>query len=239
MSDTVDVRLARKGQGEPRVGVAQQARVSHGLYLAHKAELLAAGFTEAEGDSLGTAATLLESAAAEQAEAKGNSKGNLGREENAKSTAKELIRKVRNLLPMVLRKTPVAGVDDTSFNAGGELGRSTAKLSAYLGRVDGAARKVDEVFKPYLGGKKVSELLAAAKKDLDQADTAQEVSFSGLPVDTQKIYEAKGRAVEAIEDLNRVARVVFDGNAVVASQFNKDVLLRARKQRAKKEDAPA
>ena len=37
--------------------------------------------------------------------------------------------------------------------------------------------------------------------------------------------------MQMIQDLNRVARIAFDGRADVIAQFNKDLLNRARKQR--------
>ena len=52
---------------------------------------------------------------------------------------------------------------------------------------------------------------------------------ASLPVETQKIYETKGMAVELIEELNAVAKNCFDGNAQLIALFNKDILLRGRK----------
>jgi hypothetical protein len=34
-----------------------------------------------------------------------------------------------------------------------------------------------------------------------------------------------------IEDLNRVGKVAFEGHAVIIGEFNKDILLKARKER--------
>jgi hypothetical protein len=49
-----------------------------------------------------------------------------------------------------------------------------------------------------------------------------------------------GTVLEQIEDLNRAGKSAFDGDAATRGKFNKDILLRARKERAKKkgEDAP-
>jgi hypothetical protein len=85
----------------------------------------------------------------------------------------------------------------------------------------------------------ISELLATAKQKLDTADTAQELTLANLPEETLKIYEAKGRVLEAIEDLNRLAKNAFAGQAEIIGKFNKDLLLRARKERKKVEDPPA
>ena len=43
--------------------------------------------------------------------------------------------------------------------------------------------------------------------------------------------------LEQIEDLNRAGKIAFDGDAATRGKFNKDILLRARKERAKKDEA--
>lgn len=60
--------------------------------------------------------------------------------------------------------------------------------------------------------------------------------MASLPVDTQKVYAAKGRGVELVEELNAVAKNAFEGDAALIGQFNKDVLLRARKAQAAAEE---
>jgi hypothetical protein len=75
------------------------------------------------------------------------------------------------------------------------------------------------------------------KSELDAADTKQEVSVSSLPADTAKLYQTKGKLLEAIEDLNRAGKIAFDGDATKISLWNKDILVRARK--ARKEPPPA
>ena len=50
------------------------------------------------------------------------------------------------------------------------------------------------------------------------------------------LYEAKGRLLELIERANRVARIAFDGDAVMCARFNKDLLLRGGKAKGKQAD---
>jgi hypothetical protein len=45
--------------------------------------------------------------------------------------------------------------------------------------------------------------------------------------------EVKGRVFQQIEDLNRAARSAFYKQLEIGGKFNKDILLRARKTRAK------
>lgn len=56
-----------------------------------------------------------------------------------------------------------------------------------------------------------------------------------MPAETLAVYEKKGRLLEQIEDLNRAGKSVFDGQADKIALFNKDILMRARKTKAKKE----
>jgi hypothetical protein len=39
-----------------------------------------------------------------------------------------------------------------------------------------------------------------------------------------------GEILDMIEDMNRVAKIGFDGRAEIASQFNKDLILRASRK---------
>jgi len=48
-----------------------------------------------------------------------------------------------------------------------------------------------------------------------------------------------GKVLEQIEDLNRAGKSAFDGDAATRGKFNKDILLRARKERAQKKPADA
>jgi len=233
MADVIDERLARKGVGEPREGVAQQLRVSHKLWADNKAALKDAGFPEESGARLATLAEELDQTTAKQADARGVSKSKAQAEVNARVEGKRLKRKITNVVRVALRNKPVEGVTEESFQAGGPLGRNTAKVSSYFSKISAAAAKADASFASYFGGQKISALIAAAKKKLDDADAMQEVALGALPADTQKVYEAKGRGVELIEELNAVAKNAFDGNAGLTGQFNKDVLLRAREAQAK------
>ena len=50
---------------------------------------------------------------------------------------------------------------------------------------------------------------------------------------TLALYENKGRLLNRIEEMNRVARIAFYDQNEIAGQFNKDVLRRGRKSRPK------
>ncbi len=234
----VDARLAKKGQREPRVELAQQLRVSGGHWEVHKDALAAAGFDLAEGPKLLEYAVKLESDTAKQAEAKAGSLDKTKAEGAAMDGAKVFVRKVRNIIRPALRKRPVAGVSSDSFASGGPLERSTPKMSAYLNQIIRPLEAAEGSLKPYFGGAKPADLARDIKDKLDKADTTQEIALASLPLDTQQVYETKGRAVELIEELNAVAKNAFDGNAQVVALFNKDLLLRGRKARKTVDPVP-
>lgn len=225
----VDIRLAKKGRSEPRDALAQQGRVSVELATQYATQLEAAGWQPAKTAELATGVTTLESAVAVQAESKVSARGSAQAETAAVAEAKKLKRRLDNVLPIVLRDANVPGLTRKSFSVGGTLGRSTPKISQYLARVRPHVVALDEALRPYFGGELASAQLDEVKRQLDEADTTQEVEITSLPLATQEVYEAKGRVLQLIEDLNRIAKNAFDGEAAIIGRFNKDLLVRARR----------
>jgi hypothetical protein len=226
----IDLRLARKGANEPRIGLIQQGRY-HAKLAADKAdELQRAGWKKEKTALLSSDLATLESQSAAQSDRRSTAKSATLTESAARNQAKSFIRKLRNALPIVLRDHPDVGVTASQFE-GGTLGQSTPKVSNYLNQITEPIKKLDEPLKDYFDQASASEQLATLKKLLDAADTAQETSLAGLPEETLKLYETKGRVLQAIEDINRLAKNAFDGQAALVSQFNKDILLRARQTR--------
>jgi len=224
------MRLAAKGRAEPIEALAQQGRVSGGNWAAHKDALAGAGFADADGPKLTELSVSLESDASKRANAAGESKQRTKSEHLAVTNAKAFRRKLTNIVGIALRKLPVAGVTEESFDAGKSLSRVTPRISTYLGNIHTHLEKADAALKPYFGGASAAALAKELKGALDAADTAQEVALANLPKDTLQVYETKGRLLELIEELNRVAKNAFEGNAATAAVFNKDILLRARKK---------
>jgi hypothetical protein len=232
----IDVRLARKGRGEPREGLIQQGKASVQIAKRHAAEIVAHGWPVEDTAQLEAGVSSLETEAAAQAEGQAGASGSTRAEREAIAEVKRFIRRLRNALPRALRDTKVQGVTAEAFHAGRDLGRSTPRLSDYLNRIRPSVVAIDEDLKRFFGGQLASAELDAAKAALDAADAKQESAIEGLPEATQKVYEAKGRVLEAIEDLNRAGRSAFDGDAEKAAQFNKDILLRARRERKRSTD---
>jgi hypothetical protein len=130
-------------------------------------------------------------------------------------------------------------VTAASFHAGETLARSTPKISKHLAAIRPAVVTLDAALKPHFKSGSASALLDKVKSALDKAHTTQEAAHTDAPGATLTLYEVMGKVVEQIEDLNRAGKSAFDGDAATRAKFNKDILLRARKQRAKKaEEAP-
>jgi hypothetical protein len=231
----INLRLARKGADEPRKGLIQQAKYHAKLASDKSDDLQRVGWKMEKTKQLQNDILALESQSAEQADNRGSATKLTLSESAARTQAKAFIRKLRNALPTVLRDNPDTDVSLDIFNKG-TLAQSTPKISGFLNEVSGPVGKLDGLLVDYFDGKSALEQLTTAKKNLDDADTIQETTLAGLPEATLQIYETKGRVLEAIEDINRLAKNAFDGQAHLIGQFNKDILLRARQEKPTKPD---
>lgn len=240
VASAIDFRLASKGRNQPLDALLEQAKVSVGLVKLHAATLAVASWTTAR-----TTAMEAEIASLQGDVVAGIDRANVARhatqqQHAAIDAAKEFVRKLRAAAPMVLRDTKIEGIPHDAFHAGGSLGRAVPAIAGYLLGVKGPLLKLDADFAPYFGGKSPSALLVDVSHALDTADVTQETGIKSLPEATLTVYETKGRLLENIEDLNRIAKIAFEGDARARALFNKDILLRARKAaKAAPSDAPA
>jgi hypothetical protein len=235
----IDEKLVKKGRGEPRLGLIEEGRYHVGLAREHAAELAENGWSKDKTAALEKNVGTLESAVASQAEERDAARTSTAAEGSAIDDVKAYVHRLRKALPLVLEDSPVEGVSAKGFESGATLGRSTPLLAGYLIKIRPSVVLLDNGFKPYFHGKKASDLLDQVKEALDASDTEQEVKQGGLPEDTATIYEAKGRVLALVERMNRVGQIAFDGQATIAAKFNKDILLRARRERKKAPVAPA
>ena len=231
---TLDHRLVAKGRTEPRAGLAQQGKVHVGLAKHHAVELAEAGWAPDDTTSLEASVAKLELAVGSQAKAYDHAGDTSSGESHAIDDAKSFIRRLRNALPRALRETPSAGVTLESFHAGLTLGRSTPKISKYLAEIRPGVATLDTALAKHFKGQLASIELDALKTALDHADTAQELARVHAPGETLSLYEVMGQVLEQIEDLNRAGKIAFDADAATRAKFNKDILLRARKEQPKK-----
>jgi len=236
----MDMALVQKGRGEPRDGLAQQGKVHVGLAKQYADALAEHGWSSDDTIALEKNVASLESSVAAQTEARIGAGGATKNEAGAVADAKRFIRRLRNALPRAIRAAKNPGITSATFAAGEALARSTPRIAAYLIKIRPAVEALDPALEAAFGGQKASDALDTVRGALSEADTAQEIARSNVPEQTLALYEMKGRVLEQIEDLNRAAKSAFDGQAEIVAKFNKDILLRARKTRAKKkQEAPA
>ena len=234
MAQKLDVKFVKKGMSEPREGLRDEGVVHIGLGRKYEAELGAFGWPKEKTDAIQDDVDSLGTKIAEQAEAKVSAKAATSTEAAARAEAKAYIGKVRLGAEILIRGGEVTDVSLESFEAGGKLGNSTPRVAMYLEKIRPHVAALDEQLKIYFNSEKPSAILDALKQNLDNAQADQEVSSTSLPQDTQAVYEVKGRLLTRIEEMNRVARIVFYEQSEIAGQFNKDVLRRGRKSRGSK-----
>jgi hypothetical protein len=238
----IDEVLARKGKDEPREGLVEQANVQVGLGKKYATQLGQHGWPAANTTRLEQDLAELNSARAKQVDGRDQAQlAGGGGEQRAVQEAKDFIAKLRLAATGAVQRAQEAGVKDASvkqFNSHGKLGRKTPALLDYLNNVSAVVTSLDAYLKPYFDGQSPAALLKSTQEALSAADVKHDVDVKGLPADTLQVYEAKGRVLSSIEELNRVGRIAFHGQAELSGQFNKDLLLRARRARKKTPDAP-
>jgi hypothetical protein len=236
----IDLRLAKKGRREPLGALLEQARYSIGLARQHAAPLAKSGWPRTRTDGLEADVVLLEGVIAAHADKGKSTRARAQAEQRAIDDAKRFLRALRAALPIVLREHPGASVDVSALRIGHELRRSVDRIRAYLGVLHEVLPRLDGALAPYFGGKKPSTLAGKLRAALEQADEAHEAERKARTPITWQAYEARGRVIEAIEDLHRVARIAFDANAEVRGKFHRKILDAARKTRPRKpEGEPA
>jgi len=234
-----DRRLIDKGADAPFQALVDQVRYHVKLGKLHADRLKLHNWTLERTTALSADLDALDTEEARKIAERAAAKATTRDEGAALSDAKALVSSMRNVAPQVVRNNPAAGVTLDDLEAGTKLGRSTGKMSKYLGKIGPHVVKLDDAFAPFFQGQKLSEQLAAKKAGLDDASSTQAVDHSTLPDDTASVLELKGKVLEAVEDMNAVGRNAFANDTELRAAFNKDILTKARKTRPKKEDKTA
>lgn len=235
----VDRRLVVKGRREPRVGLAQEAKVHVQLGKDYLTELGEHGWSAQDTADLEANFALLDGAMGTQSGARTGAKGATRTEKQAAEAAKKYIARLRRALPRALRDAPDLGLTMASFAAGETLATSTPKISKYLSTIRSSVEKADKALARAFPKKSALTLLDEVKKALDDADVTQEVAKKNAPDTTQALYEVAGKVVEQIEDMNRAGLSAFEGDPQARAKFNKEILERARKKAKKTAAAKA
>lgn len=236
---TIDRRLAAKGRGEPLAGLTQQAKVHLGLAQKHATALAQAGWSAADTAALADAIPALESDVARRVESGANARQATRDKRQGLARGKRFVGRLRNAVPKVLRSNSFPGITRESFAAGGELGRSVPRLSVYLSNITPMVNRMDEALKSFFNNKSAAAELGQIRQLIDSTSTTQELALLALPEETLGVYEAKGRVLEMLEDMNRLGHNAFEDAPEVARQFNKAILARAKRTRANEEEEEA
>lgn len=227
----MDDAMMKKGAREPLRALVAQAKVTLGL--AKKAEYVAplagAGWEAAETTSLEQLLGDVDTKEALALDARGTARRATQTEAAARRAAKLLVRRERNARPSALERARKANlaVDEKALRSG-ELGDSTPDLVEHLRKLEQEVKRLDEHYKPYNKKQSLYAQLVAARQALETADQTQETSHQTAPVETKTLNEKKGRLLSKLEELNRLAKNAFEGQAEIVGLFNKDLLLRGR-----------
>jgi len=235
----VDMALAKKGQKEPRLGIAEQLAVLIALATRFAVKLAEYDWPAEKTQELTAVKAKLESKMAEQAEAKDGKRSAGAAQAGALSKAKALKRNLDRAVRRVFRAEKNLPVNPEAFEVGRRVGDSVPVLLGWFVKVAPAVTALAPKLLKKMGGVEPVAALEAMRAELEKADVKQETSLSALPAETLEVYEAKGRALELIADLIDTAHSAFDDDAAVAAQFNKDIVVRARKARPAPAAAPA
>lgn len=231
---TMDMRLVTKGRSEPLDGLLQQGKVHIALAKQYAAALVESGWSDEDTSALELEVARLEAMAGKAgADGASGADGEPEHEPSAIVEAKAFVRRLRNALPRALRETKAEGVSEAVFDAGGKLGREAPRIAAYLEKIGPSVTALDGELRRHFGGKSASELLAQARGAVEKVASAQGSQQGEVAGEKGELYASKGRVLEMIEDLNRAGRIAFEGQGETVGKFNKDLLLRARRQRGK------
>lgn len=229
----IDMDLANKGVRYARRAVLDQTLYHLELDLKYRGALRAAGFTQASSDELVDNFERLKKHIHETADARAESQTNTHDEQIAIDEAKAYKRKLVYGFADLVADGRVLPADYKLVSESGSLDRSTPKILAYFAKIRGQVTKYDSDLSPYFGGTSALSIFDTVQAQLERTQGIQELNLKALPEQTLRIYETMGRLVSIFEKMNRIGKIAFDGQAQIIGEFNKDLLRRGRKSRAK------
>lgn len=230
-----DETLVAKGRKEPLEGLKAQGRYTAKL-IEENPKVNEFGWSAAQTTELQAALNVISTSEASRSEAEDTSLSATAKQEAAIDAAKADIQSVRNVLPIAVRRAKQAGVAvQEKMFVSGSLGRSVSAIASYLTNVIPSVKLIDAQLQPLVKFT-ASDRLTQRRVELERADKVQEAAVKGTPTHTASIAEAKGKVLQLVEDVNRIAKNAYAGQAEVVGKFNKDLLLRARRERAKKDE---
>lgn len=229
----INMKFVSKGAQVSRDGLMDQALYHQGLERKHRGALQAAGWTPENSAEFARCFDYLKTQIHATHDARAESKTDTQEEQASVTEAKAFKRKLVGAMKDLHVEERVTDADyELVFNSG-ELGRSTPRILGYLAKIRGQVERYDRALTPYFGGTSALAIFNEVQQRLEATQRKQELNLESLPQETLKIYEAMGRLLWLIEKMNRIGRIAFDGQAHIAAEFNKDLILRARRPRKK------
>lgn len=227
----IDMNLVLKGTQTSREGLLDQSLHHKGLEAKYLSALLNSGWTLANSREFLDDFDYFKARIHQVADARADSKTDRHNEQSAITEAKSFKRKLLLGFADLSVERRVLPADYDLVRKSGRLERSTPKILGYFAKIRGQVEKYDAALAPYFGGTSALSLFENVRAALEDAQGTQELNLKALPQETLKLYEVMGRLLTAIEKMNRIAKIAFDGQALVIAEFNKDLLNRARKAR--------
>lgn len=228
---SVDLDLVEKGARIPLIGLVDQGLAHIELCQQHDDALRSHGWSEDLMAEFIRAVDRVRDERAAVIEARTESKDNRAREQAAVTEAKAFKRKLVHAFTDLRADKAVSDHVHKGVIRSGRLGRSPALFSGYFTDIKPHVEALDGELRRYFQGESPATMLREIVHELDTSQAIQETNYQALPLETQKLYEAKGHLLMMIEKINRIGKIAFDGNAKMIALFNKDLINRARQKR--------
>jgi hypothetical protein len=231
----INTYYVAKGRGRKVRALEQQGRYTRNEVNKSLAELKADGLQENYLEDMDQSLATLGERYTKQQTTRGKARGETRVEVGSRTRGKSFKRRLWNAVGLLLKPGDPSKLTPSDF-ASGKIGDSTPRLIEYFERVKGHVQALDDRLKPFFKGGSAYAQLLEVEAALKAADDSQMSTSASAPIETQALWEAKGKVLDLIEQANRVARIAFDGDAARLSRFNKDLLLRASRVSSDEED---
>lgn len=234
---TMDANQRKRWQKKGRVAqyeeVLETGRVHVSLAETHAELLERRGWNDEKTAAMAKRVTALDGLCSARSSTAEDAKNSTRVKGKCTRAAKAFIRALRLALPIVLRDNPAYGITLKAFNAGGRLDSSALKISKYLARIRPFVATLEEPLKPYFDDESPLAELEELKANLDAAETTREIKRGLLPSTTLQLHELNGEILEMIEDLDRIAKIAFADQPVIAARFNKNLIERTHERKTR------
>jgi hypothetical protein len=228
MSTEIEERQIQRGGQDGHTALVEQVGASYAHAETYKEPLVQAGLDPGWYPTTKTLLASVMTLLGSQTSTRDGALSSTMEEGAACSRLKAVMRQEKTAAEIVLANGPVAGVYLSSFMTG-PLGKSTKGVLEQAARIHPFVVALEEPLKRYFKGQSPTAVLDQAIEGLIAASDAQESKHTSAPLETRALRLAKGKLLDQLELLNRVARIAFDGDAQIRALFNKDILLRARR----------